>query len=153
VSEIVWVTNPKNDTVDNLIAYLRAYAAEFFDSIAISCRMDFPSQAPPLPVKGEVRRDIFLVFKEALTNVAKHSGASEVDIGLQVDAKEGCALHIQVRDNGRGFNLDDTSAGNGLKNMRNRAEKRRGTLHVRSAPGTGTQVEIRIPLHAPTLNG
>jgi ligand-binding sensor domain-containing protein/signal transduction histidine kinase len=150
ISEIVWVTNPRNDALESLSGYLRGYAATFFDATDLQCRIDFPrpDALPDVMVKGELRRDILLVFKEVLNNVARHSGATEVTVALQVDSAEEDAwtVVITVSDNGRGFDEDKVHRGNGLRNMRSRAARRGGSVNIASSPGHGTQIVIRLSL-------
>lgn len=127
ITEIVWVTNPRNDHLENLAGYLRGYAAEFFENTSIQCALRFPEQLPSLAVNGELRRDILLVFKEALHNVAKHSGASEAVLAMKMTPAENDTwqLLLTVSDNGRGFDAAQAAgSGNGLHNMRQRIEKR-----------------------------
>jgi ligand-binding sensor domain-containing protein/signal transduction histidine kinase len=149
ISEIVWVTNPKNDHLDNLAGYLRGYAAEFFENTPAECQFHFPDELPQITVKGELRRDVLLVFKEVLNNVARHSGATEVRITLSVAGKDGqtYSLRVAVADNGCGFDpAGGVSGGNGLRNMASRIEQREGHLAVVSSPEKGTEVSFCVDL-------
>jgi signal transduction histidine kinase len=148
ISEIVWLTNPKNDTLDSLAGYLRAYAAEFFDLSPVNCRLDFPESVPHLSVPGELRRDILLAFKEALNNVARHSAAQLVSITLAV-SPEGQNIVVTVTDDGKGLSEDRVNAtNNGLKNMRERLSRRGGGVEITSSSGRGTCVKISALLAA-----
>ncbi|MCI0746605.1 MAG: histidine kinase [Verrucomicrobia subdivision 3 bacterium] len=156
IGEIVWVTNPRNDSLDNLAAYLRGYAAEFLDETAVQYRIDFAPNLPAVGVKGELRRDILLVFKETLNNVVKHAEATEVltelEFGEEQDGQR--ILRIRIRDNGRGFDLADSNpANNGFSNMRERIVRRGGSVIVSSATGGGTAVVISVPLRVGWLRG
>jgi signal transduction histidine kinase len=147
ISEIVWVTNPRNDSLDNVASYLREYAADYFDSTPIRCDIDFPERIPASAIKGEVRRDVLLVFKEALNNVAKHSGASTVTIILRVEPMESgqSRLEITVSDNGRGLKTAEPGTTNdGLRNMRARIDARGGNLRIESTPNGGTTLELTV---------
>jgi ligand-binding sensor domain-containing protein/signal transduction histidine kinase len=150
ISEIVWVTNPRNDALESLAGYLRSYAANFFDATDLQCHLDFPppEALPDVTVKGELRRDILLVFKEALNNVARHSRATEVTIALDVAraAQEAAGVLITVSDNGWGFDEANIQRGNGLRNMRARVAKRGGSVSITSARGLGTRVAIHLNL-------
>jgi ligand-binding sensor domain-containing protein/signal transduction histidine kinase len=148
ISEIVWLTNPKNDTLDSLAGYLRAYAAEFFDLSPVSCRLDFPETVPSLSVPGDLRRDILLAFKEALNNVARHSEAQVVAITLAVPP-EGQNIVVTVTDDGKGLSEDRVNAtNNGLRNMRERLARRGGGVEITSASGRGACVKISALLAA-----
>jgi signal transduction histidine kinase len=106
----------------------------------IDCKFDAPDVIPPHHLTAEVRRNLFLVVKEALHNVVKHSRASEVSIAVRVlDA----AIKVLIKDNGNGFLADeDNQSGNGVVNMKRRMNDIGGVFRIESAPGCGTQVAI-----------
>jgi signal transduction histidine kinase/ligand-binding sensor domain-containing protein len=141
---IVWAVNPRNDTLDSLVQYLSQYAHEFFQASPINCHLDLPTEAPPIPLTAEVRHNLFMVVKEALNNVLKHSGASEAQLRLQL--KDGI-LEIEVEDNGHGFanEAGTTSKRSGLGNMRQRITMIGGSLHIESQPRKGVSVRIQLP--------
>jgi len=144
MDEIVWTINPKNDTLDNLTNYIFQYAQEYFQNTAVRCRLDLPARVPDLPVSTEERHNLFMAFKEALNNVLKHAGATEVRIGLSV---RGDKVAISVTDNGCGFLVNGSpSCGNGLVNMRDRLKQIGGAMTFESTPGSGTKVEMEAPL-------
>jgi signal transduction histidine kinase len=146
LDETVWLMNPKKDTLAHLIGYTARYAEQFFQATSIACRLEI-CQSPPLcSVPGNIRRDIFLLVKEALNNVLKHSGAGEVWLKIAV---RGSVMRIVVQDNGTGFELSQTdSQRHGLENMRRRAEGAGIKLVARSHAGAGTRITLRIRLHA-----
>ncbi len=144
LDETVWAVNPKNDSPSQLATYLCRFAREFLEPTAIRCRLDVAGNLPETMLTAEVRHNIFLAVKEALNNAAKHSGAEE--LWLRLGMTDG-TMTIEVADNGRGFNVDATrEAGNGLRNMGARMEEAGGQFEVRSAPGEGTTVRLRLPL-------
>lgn len=144
MSEIIWALNPKNDALDNLAAYLRQYASQYFQPAAVRCRFQFPEMIPALKLSAEARRNLFLAVKEALHNVQKHSGASEVRLGLAI---KGGQLEIEIQDNGKGFCPESLNRpGNGLVNMRKRMEEIEGTFTLESREGGGTLITIRLDL-------
>ncbi|MBC2595280.1 hypothetical protein H5P28_13510 [Ruficoccus amylovorans] len=97
------------------------------------------------PVDFIVRRHLFLFFKEALHNCAKHSHATQVDINLEMD---GSKLSIRVSDNGQGFDMKSLKRISGLKNMATRASRVGGHLDVQSAPGQGTVLDFRLAIYS-----
>jgi signal transduction histidine kinase len=118
MNAIIWSMSSSNDTLGNMIAYIRSYALEYFEDTGITCSIDIPSKLPNIQVIGEIRRNVFLVVKEALNNILKHAKATEVSITL-VRVEDGLTLYI--RDNGIGINMDKLRQfGNGLKNMQKR---------------------------------
>jgi ligand-binding sensor domain-containing protein/signal transduction histidine kinase len=158
MDEIVWVVNPRNDTLENLVAYLSHYAVEYFQNTSIECELRLPPELPSWPLSSEARHNLFLTFEETLNNVLKHSSATHVKVTMSVDGHE---FELAVADNGRGFDADSLLAangdagtgrrGNGLRNMRQRLTALDGTLSVTSNDGGGTTVTMRLHLnrHSP----
>jgi signal transduction histidine kinase/ligand-binding sensor domain-containing protein len=154
MDEIVWAVNPEHDSLDSLAIYLGKYAQDYLRSAGIRSRLKMPEELPSWTITAEVRHNLFLAFKEALNNVVKHSGASEVSVKLTLGAK---GFVLAAQDNGRGFNVDLASAcgsadpdrvegGHGLANMRLRLEEIGGGCEIRSAPKAGTSVTFTVPL-------
>lgn len=141
MGEIVWALNEKNDTLNDLLSYTRAYAAEYLLQNGIDCHFKEPEDIPELEVSGEFRRNIYLTVKEALHNVVKHAGATDVSIIVVITDN----LIIQIRDNGKGLNEEKMRTyGNGLRNMRLRMAELRGKLEIKNQ--NGTLVIIQVPL-------
>lgn len=148
MDEIVWAINPQHDTLDSLMAYLESYAQDFLGTARVRCRFDVPLQFPVLPLTAEARHNLFLAVKEALHNVVKHSGASEVRIGAELTPAE---FTLQLEDNGCGFFLAEAGRknfGNGLPNMRRRLAKIGGLCEIEPVPGKGTRVTFIVKLAA-----
>ena len=140
MDEIVWTINPKNDTLDHLANYIFQYAQEYFQNTGVRCRLDVPSRLPDQPISTEERHNLFMAVKEALNNVLKHAGATEVRVALAVaDGR----LTVVIADNGRGFLPDKPNPnGNGLHNMRQRLQRIGGKFVLESAPGEGTRIKM-----------
>jgi signal transduction histidine kinase len=144
LDEIVWAVNPANDSLPNLANYLCHLAEEFFRTAEMRCRLDMDELLPAVPLTSEVRHSLYLVVREALNNIAKHSQATEA--WLRIHYREQ-ALRIFIEDNGRGFvSSADVSAGNGLPNMRSRIQKIGGEFACDTRPGHGTVCRIYLPL-------
>jgi signal transduction histidine kinase len=145
LEEIVWAVRPGSDTLQSLVEYIAHFANELFEGNATCCRLDLPHDLPARPLPPDVRHNIFLIVKEALTNALKHAAASEVRVQAKVPAN---TLEILVQDNGKGFDSASPaeSKRNGLGNMRRRAEAIGGTLELQSAPGRGTSVKLSVNL-------
>jgi signal transduction histidine kinase len=145
LDEIVWAVNPKNDSLTGLIGYLGHFAEEFFRSSNIRFRQDMPPQIPSVPVSAESRHHLFLAFKEALNNTARHSGATQVQLRVEIFENE---VVVRVEDNGRGFEtVVAAPQGNGLTNIKRRLEQIGGWAEIRSTPGQGTTVTVHAPLN------
>ncbi|MDB5202448.1 MAG: putative signal transduction histidine kinase [Ferruginibacter sp.] len=134
MNAIIWSMSSSNDSLGNMVAYIRSYAQEYFEDSDIICQISIPEDLPDLEVSGEIRRNIFLVVKEALHNIVKHSGASVVNIILQ---QEPTGLSLTIRDNGKGIDVENIRLfGNGLKNMRKRMEDVDIAFSISSDHGT-----------------
>ena len=145
LEEIVWAVRPGSDTLQSLVEYIAHFATELFEGNATRCRLDLPHDLPARPLPPDVRHNIFLIVKEALTNALKHARANEVHVLAKMSAD---ALEISVQDDGKGFDPASPaeSRRNGLGNMRHRAEAIGGRLELQSAPGTGTTVRLGVTL-------
>jgi signal transduction histidine kinase len=145
LEEIVWAVRPGSDTLQSLVDYIAHFADELFDGNATRCRLDLPHDLPALAVLPDLRHNIFLIVKEALTNALKHSGAGEVQVHAKIS---GHTLEILVRDDGKGFDPSSLAEGrrNGLGNLRRRAEVIGATLELQSAVGSGTTVKLLVTL-------
>lgn len=144
MSDLVWATNPRNDTLDNLAAYLREQVARQLENTPVRGILHFPERLPQCHVSATFRRNILLVVKETLNNSMKHAAATEFLIKLGMESGH---LLLGMEDNGRGFDPATRSAvGNGLTNLRRRIQDLGGTLNIETAPGAGTKVHLRVPL-------
>jgi signal transduction histidine kinase len=151
LDQIVWVVNPVNDTLDNLVSYLCHFAGDFFRETPIRCRFDVPANVPDHALPTEFRNNLFFAVKEALNNVRKHAAASEVTLGIKINPVRGqtngqTLCSICVEDNGCGFDLGNPCDRNGLKNMRERLQRIGGTFDLESNPGSGTKISFTVPI-------
>ncbi|HEX5218788.1 MAG TPA: two-component regulator propeller domain-containing protein [Verrucomicrobiae bacterium] len=144
LDEIVWATNPGDDNLPRFAEYVGRFADECFENTPVRCWQEMPTDLPRLPLRADIRHNVFLAVKEALNNVLKHSNASEVWLRLKL---LGSSVRVEVEDNGRGFVADSApAAGNGLKNMQSRLSECGGRLELTSAPGKGTRIAFVFPL-------
>lgn len=141
MNAIIWSMNSSNDTLDNLIYYIRTYALEYFDNTPVQCEVNIPNEIAQLEVTGTKRRGTFLSVKEALNNVLKHSHATKVSIGISISQN----LNIRIQDNGTGIDQHRLRPfGNGLKNMAKRMESIGGSFKIET--NNGTLVTLELPL-------
>ncbi len=144
LDELVWTVNPRHDTTTGLVDYLSRHAEEALRRGGVQVRYDIAAGLAAEPVPADRRHQLFLAFKEAVNNVLKHAGATEVR--LQVRTQSGC-LRIAIEDDGRGFGpLPATTGQDGLQNMRERLESIGGTCVVGPAAAGGTRVEFSLPM-------
>ena len=149
MQEIIWSINPKNDTLQSLVAFIRSYGREFVSAAGMNVVVDTPEELAATPLRTDVRRNVFLAVKEALNNAVKYSAATEIRISLTVEPS---SYIFTIADNGRGFVQDNGAerlptvrGGNGLENMRFRMEEIGGSLRIESSIGAGTAVVIVVP--------
>jgi signal transduction histidine kinase/ligand-binding sensor domain-containing protein len=141
MGEIVWALNEKNDSLSDLLSYIRVYTVGYLSQHGINCKMEMPDNFSSRFVSGEFRRNIYLTIKEALHNVVKHAQASSVKIIIKINDK----LEIRIADNGIGFakhNIRPFS--NGLTNMENRIKEIHGGFVILNEKGT--VIKITVPL-------
>ncbi len=143
LDEIVWAMNPAHDSLASLVSYFCLYADRFLGLANISWRLEGPTGVADQVVDSRHRHQLFLAFKEALHNVVRHSGATEVRLGIQVGQGE---LHLVIADNGRGLPLSArTGEMDGVNNMRSRIEQLGGRFEIAGDAGKGTTVRFYVP--------
>jgi signal transduction histidine kinase len=118
MNAIIWSMSSQNDSLGNMVAYIRSYSIDYLENTGVKPIMNLPDHLPELVVNGTIRRNVFLVMKEALQNIVKHSNASEVIITMN---KESDGFSLSIHDNGEGINFENIRPfSNGLTNMRKR---------------------------------
>ncbi len=144
LDEIVWAMNPRHDSLASLVSYFCLYADRFLGLANIGWRLEgMPGTSDPM-VDSRHRHQLFLAFKEALTNVVRHSGASEVRFSIRVEQEQ---LRLTIADNGHGFSSEGhTEEMDGVVNMQTRIEKLGGRFEITSETGHGTTVRFYMPL-------
>jgi signal transduction histidine kinase len=144
LDEIVWAMNPTHDSLASMVSYFSLYAERFLGLASIAWRLEGPFQTHDHAVDSQHRHQLFLAFKEALTNVVRHSGATEVRLNIQVEAGH---VRLTIADNGRGWAEAGQEKGmDGVANMRKRLEKLGGRFEVNTKTGQGTTVRFDLPL-------
>lgn len=143
MSDIVWSINPKNDNVESIIFRMKSQAAEVLSPLDIEVEYSIDKDSENIQPSITARRNIYLIFKEAINNIAKYSEAKHVKVGFFVS---GTTLSLVVHDDGKGFEVAAARAGNGMGSMKQRAEMLGGTLLVESAPGKGTELRAEFQI-------
>jgi ligand-binding sensor domain-containing protein/two-component sensor histidine kinase len=144
--DIVWSIDPNKDTLEDIVLYMRQYAAEVLETKGIEFQFITPTDTKSLSLAMDVRHHLYLIFKEGINNIVRHSGCSRVDISVRLQQRK---LIFEIKDNGCGFNRSEIGAGNGLKNMRSRARAIRTALTIDTRPGEGTKIALEVPLNPP----
>jgi signal transduction histidine kinase len=149
MSDIVWAINPARDTLRDLTSRIREFAGEMFASRDIEFELRAPSSDTYLKLGADVRRTVFLIFKEAVNNIVRHSDCEKAAIELRV---EGSLLVLTIHDDGKGFDATDRAAGNGLASMRRRAASLGGQVDIESRKASGTRVTLWLPIRQGRLS-
>jgi two-component sensor histidine kinase len=139
MSDIVWLVNPKRDSLYDLILRLRDTYSELFSYTDISFRSENIKTLEKVSLSMEHRQHLYLIFKEAINNSITHSGCSEITLDASVKGRK---LEMVLRDNGKGFCAGEVSGGNGLVNIQERAKIIGGELTINSIEGEGTTVRF-----------
>lgn len=144
LSDIVWSINPEKDRVVDLTQRMRRLA----DDLCAARNLEFSFQAEvkdqALKLQAETRRELILIFKECINNIAKHSNCTLVEVVFQQQREY---LYLKISDNGKGIDSAVSQNGNGLGSLRQRARKLGGRLEISSENGCGTVMSLRLPSH------
>jgi signal transduction histidine kinase len=155
MSDIVWAINPRKDHLQDLIQRMRRFASDILSARGISLEFNTPSFAPEIPLGANARREVFLIFKESLTNIVKHSGATQILIEFDFSAD---SLTLKIVDNGKGFDpgkvpsalFAEEMGGHGILSMKKRAAELNGKFEIKSELGQGTVISFQLPLSEPS---
>jgi ligand-binding sensor domain-containing protein len=145
MSDIVWAVNPRHDRFDGLVHRMRRFANDTLGGAEIDVTFEAENLPADFAVPLDARRPLYLAFKEAVHNVARHSGATRASIRL---ALEGSWLKLTVEDNGRGFDPNTVQPGEGLGSMSRRLRELGGKASWDFPPAGGTRFTAVIPLRA-----
>jgi signal transduction histidine kinase len=147
LSDIIWAINAHTDYLNDVADRIRDYAVRTLEAHNIAYQLDISRNLPALDLEVEARRNIYLIFKESVNNVLKHSECKSLEIKLLVS--DGFMTLI-IADDGVGFNLEEVQRGHGLDNLEKRAKDIGGTVEISAAPGLGTKIVFLLPLPADT---
>jgi signal transduction histidine kinase len=149
LDEIVWAMNPGHDSVAGLMSYVDRYASRFLGLANMAWHFDGVPEIANRTLDSRQRHHLFMVLKETLTNIVRHSAATEVRASVEINENE---LELFIIDNGRGLTNGEHSEesnghANGLTNMRSRIEKLNGRFEISGKPGRGTEVRFVLPVN------
>ena len=151
MSDIVWSIDPRRDDLHNVVVRVRQFASDVLEARGIEWDFSVAPEVEKLKLDPEQRRHLYLIFKEGINNVVRHAeGVSTVALSIRM---AGGQLVGEIKDDGQGFEPKPSAerqsngrGGNGLPNMRERAEQLGGRLEIESSPGAGTRLMLRMPL-------
>jgi signal transduction histidine kinase/ligand-binding sensor domain-containing protein len=143
LDDIIWSVNTSHDTLEETVARMRRYAAELFDAANISYELDLDPAFESRKIGMEQRRDLYLLYKEAVNNISKHANATQVSIQVALERNQ---LLLTINDNGKGFDTGKETARHGLEGMKERVKKWKGKFTLESNAGKGTRIQVSLPL-------
>lgn len=146
MDDLVWAVDPAHDSLDQFASHLTRLTEEIFRDSHVRVRLDIPAELPPRQLRSDFRHHLALATKEGLHNILKHAGACEAYLSLRYDGTE---IVIEIRDTGRGFEVDPDSRGHGRGNLAGRLREIGGICTITSEPGSGTLVRFQCPLPNP----
>ena len=141
--DLIWALNPDNTTIANLLARMREYSTDYLEDYPIEIQNYFPENLPQTAITKEAHRELFMVVKESLNNIAKHAKATKVFFTAKIELDN---LELSIKDNGAGFNVDTDKKGNGLRNMQSRLKSIDGICAIISNKVNGTEINVIVPL-------
>lgn len=141
ISDIVWSITTRNDSFASVISRMESHGQSVFQPAGTVFIFKADVRLPQLKIGMESRKNLFLLYKEAVNNILKYAQATEVHVELRLEGKQ---LELRITDNGVGFDTQAVTQGNGLRSMQARAAEMKGKLDIRSAPGEGTQLLLRV---------
>ncbi len=143
MDDIIWAINPQKDSMESMMARIREFMNDISDANGITIHLNADPLINKLSFPMKTKRNFYLIFKEALANVAVHAGCKQINILVK---KEHHSIILQIRDDGKGFDVAKKCSGNGLKNMKQRAVEIGGSFNVKSEITKGTTLTLHIPL-------
>jgi len=141
MDDIVWNIDPSNESMENVLSRMREFAGNLLEASGINYSFREDKEVGCMNLELGKRHDLFMIFKEAVNNLAKHSGCCNAAIELSVKKN---ILQLLITDNGKGFKNDGFSEGNGIGNLYKRAAALHGTLIIDSQINKGTKIELKI---------
>ncbi len=144
MGDVIWSMKPVDEEKNNFSNRLKNFSNELLTPKGIQCEFDIDEQLSQQVTDPVARKNILLIIKEAMNNIAKYSGADSCRISLEQN--EGSGVLMSITDNGKGMDMKNLTKGNGLDNMKKRAEDLGGTFTVQSSPGAGVMIQCIFPI-------
>jgi ligand-binding sensor domain-containing protein/two-component sensor histidine kinase len=143
MSDIVWSVNPRRDHLSDLAQRMRRFSTDMLACGDVDFRFDAFTPERPIRIDADIRREIYLIFKEAVNNVARHSHCTRVGIAVAVDHHR---LDLQIEDNGKGLCERSQETGNGIRSMTERARRIGAHIEISSGEEGGVRVVLQVPV-------
>ena len=141
MDDIVWAVNPQNDHINDLAVRMREFAIPLLEASDIRFDINIPKEILNTKIKMSARKNIFMIFKECINNILKHSGCTAMKVSV---IRYNNQLELIISDNGKGFDKDAPSSRNGMKNLKRRAAEIDGRIEIITQPGHGTVIKLLV---------
>ncbi|MBS1600649.1 MAG: hypothetical protein JST75_20670 [Bacteroidetes bacterium] len=143
LSDIVWSINTRQDDMKNVLAKMLEYLGEVAEPSGIQYEFNVDKSVNNVQVDMEIRKEIYLIFKESINNAVKYAACSLLQVEIKKEQKN---LVMVIRDNGKGFNMNNIIPGNGINNMQERASRIKAGIEITSSIGQGTGIRVTLPI-------
>lgn len=143
MSDIVWAIKSENDSFENVLQRMNQFASEILDAKNVALNFESDALLSALRLSMKQRKNLYLFFKEVINNAAKHSGAKRVSVCM---SKKEHYVEMIIRDDGKGFDTNQTFNGNGMSTLKKRTEELSGYFKIQSHLNEGTVVELKFKI-------
>jgi signal transduction histidine kinase len=143
MQDIIWTIRSDNDTLEDLVSRMREFGLRVCDAKHIQFNIHVSQSFKASKLSLEQRRNLYLIFREALNNAVKYAESSQIDLILNLKRR---FLKMELNDNGKGFEPGTIKRGNGLNNLEKRAKEIGGQIEIKSQPGKGTCINLMMVL-------
>lgn len=143
IGDIIWSVNPEMDVMEQIVARMRAFGADMTEHAGIAFQFTADGDVGNLSLAMATRKNLYLIYKEAINNAVKYSSGSKITVSLKANAE---IFSMEVADNGEGFDVAIEKSGNGLSNMKRRAKEINSTIKISTVMNKGTTITLAIPL-------
>jgi ligand-binding sensor domain-containing protein/two-component sensor histidine kinase len=141
MSDIIWSINPAHDSLQEMLSRMKTFVNENVDGKDIAVHWHESDSIANLKLGMLQRKNFYLLFKEAIINAVKYADASNISVQLSATQKK---VALEIKDDGKGFNMETVKMGNGIQNIRSRAQQLHGIARIQSVPGEGTTVFVEF---------
>lgn len=150
MNDIVWAINPRNDNMEKIFHRMESFAKPLLQTKNVAFGFRHDESLLHINLSMEKRKNFYLIFKESINNALKYSDCKKLEVSITLYQQH---INLKVKDDGKGFDIKEMKifsskslSGNGLNNMKRRADEMKGECFIESAPGLGTSVNLRFPV-------
>lgn len=133
--DIIWMINPKNDELSAVVEKIQLFVSSLVPEKNIAFHLKVAQQVRELPLNMQIRRDLYLLMKEGINNAIKHADCRHLWVTLSYLSGQ---IILQIQDDGKGFDVEKSTVGNGLGNLAKRVRYHKGNIDIKSGPTGST---------------